>query len=318
VTSHRVVITPEHADDGMFELPDFELPADAPTRTKDGEPWTRWGHYGSYEGWYAIGGRRVEIEGRPSFWDATFYVACLATGGNFDQAHCCGRGILSLGGLGVTIHSGFAQILLHQCLLTDPERYLQTMAPVLYATGAYTKRTEKADTGIALVDSKGKLLLTEKRLREVVMLGSDGTKWNDRQKKRARLWVTCCSKLLRDARMDEAQAAFAEHVMPAMLTERTKEIVRWPRNGTRDSWQYTHEQQALWASVMVMGLADPEETERMVETCVIGEGRFPDATQSLLNICTYVGEPGFLRRLDRTLPRIGELFRVQLNTPEER
>jgi len=309
--------TPEHADD-MFELPDFQSPADAPTRTKDGEPWTRWGHYGSYEGWYAAGSRSVGKQGRPAFWDATFYVACLATGGSLDQAHCCGSGILSLGGLGVTLRSGFAQILLHQCLLTDPERYMQTMAPVLYETGTYTKRTEKADTGIALVDSQGRLVLTEKRLRDVVMLGSDGTKWSERQKKRARIWVTCCSKLLRDARMDEAQGAFAEHVMPAMLTERTKEIVRWPRNGMRDSWQYTQEQQALWASVMIMGLADPEETERMVETCVVGEGRFPDAAQSLLNICTYAGDAAFLRRLDRTMPRLGELFRVQLNAPEER
>jgi hypothetical protein len=310
----RVAVTPELADESMFELPDFDAPADAPARTKNGEPWTRWGHYGTYEGWYAIGSRRVEkIEARPKFWDATFYVACQATGGNLDQAHCCGPGILSLGGLGVTLRSGFAQILLHECLLTDPERFMQIMAPVIHETGVYTKQTEKAETGIALADSKGNPVVAEKAMREIVMLGSDGIQWTQRQKKRARLWVTACSKLLRDARMDEAQAAFAEHVMPALLTERTKEIVRWPRNGMRDSWQYTHEQQALWALVMVMGLEDAEETERLVAASVAGEGRYPDASTSLANLCAYatagVGD-AYGERLRRALPLLLELFRI--------
>lgn len=303
----------------VFEPPTFEAPEDAPTRTKDGEPWTRWGHAGNYEGWYAIGSRPVEDvmeKGRPSFWEATFYAACQWTGGNLDQAHCCGPGILSLGGLGVTLKSGFAQVLLHQCLLTDPERYLQTMAPVLYATGVYTKRTDKVDAGIALVDSKGKRIDTEKRIRDAVTLGSDGTKWNDRQKKRAQVWVTCCSKLLRDARMDAAQAAFAEHVLPALLTAATREMLCWPRrNGMRDSWQYTQEQQALWATALIMGLEDAEHTETVLRGCVVGEGRFPDAEASLGNVHTYAWEgdaPGrYGERLRRVLLDVARQFRIE-------
>ncbi len=303
-----------------FDLPDFGSPPDAPARTRDGEPWTRWGHAGNYEGWYAIGSRPVEDvmeKGRPSFWEATFYAACQWTGGNLDQAHCCGPGILSLGGLGVTLKSGFAQVLLHQCLMTDPERYLQTMAPVLYATGVYTKRSDKVETGIALVDSKGKRIVTEKRMREVVALGSDGTKWNDRQKERAQVWVTCCSKLLRDARMDAAQAAFAEQVLPALLTEASREVLRWPRSsGMRDSWQYTQEQQALWATALIMGLEDAECTEAVLRDCVVGDGRFPDAKASVAKLNTYAwqsGPPGrYGEQLRRVLLDVARQFRIEI------
>ncbi len=58
--------------------------------------------------------------------------------------------------------------------------------------------------------------------------------------------------------MDEAQSAFAEEMMPALLTHATKAQIRWPRHGMRDAWQYTHEQQVLWALTLILGLEDDE------------------------------------------------------------
>jgi hypothetical protein len=312
---YRIAVRPDWNDESAFELPDFDVPEDAPARTKDGEPWTRWGGYGSYSGWYAIGSREPEVSARPTFWQAVFHVACKVTGGNLDQAHCCGKGVMSLGGLGVTLRSGFAQILLHECLLTNPERFVEVMAPLLYETGVYTKMCDKSPSGVALCDHKGHPVLTEEAMREIVMLGSDGLKWTRRQKDRARLWVTCCSKLLRDARMDEAQAAFAEEMMPALLTERTREQMRWPRHGMRDAWQYTHEQQALWALTLILALEDDEQTEHLVLDCVRHEPRDAPGDLNGMRVkvptdSTYTGT--FQTRFLGALPQLEELFRINL------
>ena len=312
---YRVAIRPDFDDEFAFELPDFDVPDNAPARTKDGEPWTRWGGYGSYSGWYAIGSREPQLDGRPTFWQATFHVACDVTGGNLDQSHCCGRGVLSLGGLGVTMISGFAQILLHECLMLNPERFIEVMAPVIYETGTYTKPSDKSPSGVALCSHDGKLILSDEKMRAVVMLDSDGVKWNKHQKSRARLWVTCCSKLLRDERMDEAQSAFAEEMMPALLTHATKAQIRWPRHGMRDAWQYTHEQQVLWALTLILGLEDDEQTEHLIRACVRSEPR--DAEGDLKTMKVQIGlDPTFTgtfqARFIRALPKLEKLFRINL------
>ena len=226
--------------------PDFdmiEVTTEGPARTKDGRPWTRWAKYGSYAGWHAVGARKPKLSGQPKFWEAVFSVACACAGGNLDQVHCCGRGVLSLGGLGVTMRSGYAQLLLHCCLLNNPVRYVQVMAPVFRLDVAYTKATEKSPSGVALFDELGGPFLTEDDFRRLVMRGSDGVKWTKAQKDCAQTWVSCCSELLRDERMDVAQQSFAEEVMPALITEDTKVAIKWPRQGPRDFWQYTKEQQ---------------------------------------------------------------------------
>jgi hypothetical protein len=280
--------------------PDFEslldvaTPADAPARTEDGRPWVRWAKYGSYSGWYAVGARKPKLVGKPSFWQAVYSVACACAGGNVDQAHCYGRGVLGLGGLGVTMRSGYAQLLLHSCLLSNPARYVEIMAPVIRETGMYTKVTEKSPSGIALC-AHGKYALTEDQMRALVMMGSDGMTWTTAQKKRAKVWVSCCSELLRDEAMDVAQQAFAEEVMPALLTDVTKTAIKWPRQGPRDWWQYTHEQQMLWALALVLVLEDEEQTERLVSAARDGAHGDEDfsAAAVLRAIAVEVNEPGY-------------------------
>ena len=258
VSPLRVSVRPD------FDALDVVIDESAPARTEDGRPWVRWAKYGSYSGWHAVGARKPKLVGRPTFWEAVYSVACACAGGNVDQAHCCGRGVLALGGLGVTLRSGYAQLLLHSCLVSHPARFIEVMAPVLHATGVFTKVSQKSPAGIALCDSLGHLLLTEEDMRGVITLWSDGATWTNAQKKRAKLWVSCCSELLRDEAMDKAQQAFAEEVMPSLLTATTKDAVKWPRRGPRDSWQYTHEQQMLWALVLVLALEDEHQTETLV------------------------------------------------------
>jgi hypothetical protein len=285
----RVAVRPD------FDALDVSAPKDAPQRTSDGKPWVRWTKRGDYSGWYAEGSRKPALEGKRQFWDAVFAVACACAGGNVDQAHACGRGILSLGGLGVTARSGFAQALLHHCLVTNPTRYVEVMAPVLHATGVFTKITDRSPSGVAFVDPSGRMLLTEKEIRKVVTLGSD-SKWTGPQKDRAQTWVSCCSELLRDERMDRAQLAFAEEVLPVLLTERTKESINWGRHGARDYFSYTREQQALWALALVMALDDEKATESLLgwaHTMTLKDGGVYAAEDALKHVPSLVLRPEF-------------------------
>jgi hypothetical protein len=317
VTVLRVSVRPDLSDESVFDAIDVAMPEDAPSRTPDGRPWVRWAKYGSYTGWYSAGSRAPSLGGsRPSFWQAVFSVACACAGGNIDQAHSCGRGILALGGLGVTLRSGYAQLLLHSCLLSNPARFVEVMAPVLHATGAFTKASEKSPSGVALVDSKGHLLLTEEKMRQVVMLGSDSSRWTEPQKDRAKLWVSCCSALLRDERMDAAQLAFAEEVMPALLTESTKTALRWPKKGMGDRWQYTNEQQMLWGLALVLALEDEQETERLMVGAA-GSQEIYDAEAILRQVRLDVAmdntyEGIFQTRCVSALSALGKLLQVGL------
>jgi hypothetical protein len=317
---YRVSVRPDLDDLTVFDSIDVALPEGAPTKTPDGKPWVRWAKYGSYSGWYAAGSRRpVMGTGRPTFWQAVFSVACACAGGNIDQAHSCGRGVLALGGLGVTLRSGYAQLLLHSCLIAAPTRYIEIMAPVLHATGAFTKATDRSPSGIALVDADGHVLVTDEQLRHVVALGSDSSKWTKPQKDRARLWVSCCSELLRDERMDRAQLTFAEEVMPALLTDETKSALRWPSKGMRDTWQYTPEQQLLWGIALVLGLEDEEATERLMLEALaqaVAPGEF-SAEAILRRVRMHVGDPSydgmFQTRCAGALSMLARLMRVDLN-----
>lgn len=295
----------------------IEVTTYGPARTKDGRPWTRWAKYGSYAGWHAVGARKPKLSGQPKFWEAVFSVACAVAGGNLDQVHCCGRGILALGGLGVTMRSGYAQLLLHCCLINNPVRYVEVMAPVLKEVGCYTKENEKSPSGVAIYGHIGSVYLTEKELRLLVLFGSDGVKWTHPQKSRAQLWVSCCSELLRDERMDAAQQSFAEEVMPALLTEETKVAVKWPRQGPRDFWQYTKEQQLLWGLACVLALADEEETESLM----VGARELSDAREDFsaegmlrqLGVQLYTGryEEAFRDRFHSSLALLSKLMNVE-------
>ncbi len=303
--------------------PDFdmiEVATEGPARTKDGRPWTRWAKYGSYSGWHAVGARKPKLSGQPKFWEAVFSVACACAGGNLDQVHCCGRGILALGGLGVTMRSGYAQLLLHCCLINNPVRYVEVMSPVLKETGCYTKENAKSPSGVALYTLFHEPLLTEASLRRFVMSASDGIKWTNSQKAVAQLWVSCCSELLRDERMDAAQQSFAEEVMPELLTEETKAAVKWPRQGPRDFWQYTKEQQLLWGLSCVLALEDEDETERlMLAARSLSDLREDFSAEGMVNqlsVVVYEGsyEQSFRDRFAAGIGLLSKLMNVELLT----
>ena len=317
---------PKQRERATLNRPDFDalpayVPEDAPTRTSDGKPWVRWMNTGSYSGWYAVGSRKPNLGDKDSpstrrFWDAVFTVACACAGGNTDQAHACGRSILSLGGLGVTARSGFAQALLHCCLVTDPTRYVEIMAPVIHATGVFTKATSKSPSGAAFVDSSRHMLLTDAELQRAIMLGSDSSKWTGPQKERAKLWVSCCSELLRDERMDKAQLAFTEEILPALLTDLTKEALKWGRHGPRDFWQYTREQQAIWGLALVLALEDERATEKLMVAArdVVHVDRAYSAEEMLKVVPTVVVrgdfEPAFQERCEKALAALTALMGV--------
>ena len=274
VSPLRVSVRPD------FDTLDVTLPEGAPTRTEDGKAWVRWAKYGSYSGWYAAGSRKLHFVGRPTFWEAVFSVACECAGGTVDQAHCCGRGVLAIGGLGVTLRSGYAQLLLHCCMLANPERFIHVMMPAFVQSfGAHMKVSDKSPSGVAVCRLNGTLALDEDSLRELIMAGSDSVKWTNAQKSAAKTWVSCCSMLLRDEQMDKAQMSFMEEVMPALMTEATKAAVKWPRNGNgpRDWWQYTHSQQMLWALALVLALEDEAATERLMVDAVAAQTADPEA-----------------------------------------
>lgn len=244
----------------VFEA--LDVRADGPARTKGGRAWARWAKHGAYSGWYAVGARPPRLSGHPGFWEAVFSVACACAGSNVDQVHCCGEGILSLGGLGVTVRSGYAQLLLHCCLLHSPARYVEVMAPVMYETGVYPKPSTKSPSGVGLYYSDGHPVQS---LRSVICEGSDGEHWSERQKKRAQLWVSSCSELLRDETMDAAQHAFVAQVMPWFLSAPMKASILWPPDAPTDWWQYTRELQMLWALTLILAsLGNESEAERLV------------------------------------------------------
>jgi len=298
----------------------IEVSTDGPARTKDGRPWTRWAKYGSYAGWHAVGARKPKLSGQPKFWEAVFSVACAVAGGNLDQVHCCGRGVLALGGLGVTMRSGYAQLLLHCCLINNPVRYVEVMAPVLKEVGCYTKENDKSPSGVVIYGYNDLPYVTEIELRRLILSGSDGVKWTNPQKSRAQLWVSCCSELLRDERMDAAQQSFAEEVMPALLTEDTKVAVKWPRQGPRDFWQYTKEQQLLWGLACVLALADEEETETLMvgarSLADVSEGFSAEDMLRQLDVQLYGGsyEQSFRDRCLAALVLLAKLMNVEAVT----
>jgi hypothetical protein len=303
--------------------PDFDaldVPTDGPARTPDGRAWVRWAKYGSHSGWYAVGARKPKLSGQPKFWEAVFSVACACAGGNVDQAHCCGRGILALGGLGVTMRSGYAQLLLHCCLLKNPVRYVEIMAPVIGTTLSYTKASEQSPSGVAFHDSMGGPWWTEADLRNLVTLGSDGTKWTKPQKERAKTWVSCCSRLLRDEAMDAAQQSFAEEVMPSLLTEETLTLIKWPRTALLSWSQYTEDQQMLWALALVLALEDEHETERlMVASLEIAQGTEGFFAKSMLKalviqIQSLDYDEAFRHRCLLAISLLTKLMRVEIGT----
>lgn len=288
---------------GLVDDP-FDLPSDAPGRTDAGDVWLRWANVGSYAGWYAIGTRRPSAGKNSDFWTKVYALATAAGNGTVDGAHAIGPGILSLGGLGVTAASGFAQALLGECLQDHPSRWLACMAPALIESGAYPLPDPAAPGGWSFAVS------SETAIRCT--------------KDRARTWVLCCSHMLRDDRFDDSQVRFLARIGPEVLGTVLREKLRFAK--VRDTWAWSQEQQALWAAALVLALADTE----MATTVLMDAYRDTDwhlahphasgpaeaALCSLRDSIPVLAPRAvpeyFVSRLARTLERLPEYFEVRL------
>jgi hypothetical protein len=294
-------------DESMFDLDQKAKPT-----TKQGDPWLRWANVGSYSGWYAIGQRKPSYGDRLNFWEAVVTLATEVGNGNLDAVHCIGPGILSIGGLGVTIASGYAQRLLADCLEAAPMRFMMEMGPVIHKSGAWLATAR--DGGTYLDAMSGGPVVEREKLHQLVRRGGgDAGVWSASQKKMAKLWVEQTSRLLREPVLDQVQVAFCEKHIPKLLVS-MRDRIGWPAAGIRDGWMYTPNQQALWCVIMVAALEDDEQTCALVERCVDVAPR--DALKSLRTLYGEVSEATstgtFVVRVKNAVRRSQEIFRINV------
>ena len=241
------------ADALRFDRGDFDVTA-VPPVTATGDPWTRWVKSDEYSGWLATG--RVKLSGRePKFWRLCLRLLCRMHGTRPDRVHSAGPGVLALGALGSTLATDAGVRVLGACLHAAPLLYMETMGPAMALGFFYPHGTELQEgrhRGISL-----------ERLRELVLLGSDGKRWTSLQKERARTWVTAISTLLAKDEMVTAQANALSTVLPGLMTEETRRLVKWPRE-VDGLWQYTREQQGLWLFAAALSTIDADVTTRLL------------------------------------------------------
>lgn len=295
-------------DESMFDLPDA-----AAHTTKWGDPWLRWAKVGDYSGWYSIGERKPEFGERPSFWEAVLTLATEVGNGNLDAVHCIGPGILSVGGLGVTASSGYAQALLADCLEAAPAHFLNNMGRVIYESGGWVHTDENGNAAFASED--GRLVIEHGDIEFLVRRGGSqsGWQWTSFRKRIAKLWVESISRMLRHPKMDEVQARFCQQHIPRLM-DPVRLLINWPREGIRDGWMFTREQQALWCVLMVAALEDEDQTWVLARDCI--ERSPTDARKSLQNLYKKVNDAAytetFVARIWRSVRRVQKLFRIEV------
>lgn len=307
-------------DTSVFDLPD------KPGKTETGAPWLSWANVGSYAGWYAMGSRPFDSspEYTPSkkipFWQAVYWLACEVGNGNLDAVHCVGPAILSLGGLGVTATSGFAQGLLGECLLTAPDQFLHHMARAMCESDAYVRRDSDAPVGWSFASAPdGRRMAGAGQIGSVVSLGTPiSSFWTQSQRARARVWVECCSRLLRDQAFDKAQFRFLDRHVPSLLMDRTRLAIKWPAVGARDAWHWSAEQQAVWAATMVLAIEDEKLTDMLLDSA----SNWPvgDATATLRamreNVLNADYPDTFQKRVINTQAKLQKIFRIDIGVRE--
>jgi hypothetical protein len=281
---------------------------DAKMLTADGRPWLRWVNHDGVAGWYHLGTRQPARSESPGFWEVVFREAVELASWRVDSVHCIGSGILSVGGMGITLVGGYAAALLCECLLTDPIYWVQTMAGIIkdvgvYPTSLHGQATDHAECYFSEVE--GAPLIHVEQMVSMVR-GDDyaklGNKWSSAGKRRAKLWVESIGRLLALPTMDAAQVAFCKKHVPGMLSDRARERIGWPSGGADDCWQYTREQQALWVVVMIATMLSSDATEKMVLEHVGANP--PNAKKSLLSI--------FMWGIERTVVRVDMLDTEQV------
>ena len=299
----------------------FELPDKAPRTTTDGAPWLRWANVGEHSGWYSIGTRRLDPVGSPTqeandhFWSAVYTLASEVGNGCVDAVHCLGPGVLSVGGLGVTVSSGYGQALLTACLRQEPLWWLGSMAQVIHESKVALRHDVRGVGSAALFRTGGGALFSQEELDLAVRGGSASEKWTGAQKRLSFTWVECVSSLLRHAEMDPAQVQFCAAHVPDLIPGLVRERIAWPSNGIEDSWMWTIEQRALWAAAMVLVLEDEVQATTLIER---GVKLLPqDARASLVELSKLAREQDgftdtFRDRVLNTVRRVQEVFTFTL------
>ena len=289
---------------GLVDDP-FDLPSDAPGRTDSGDVWLRWANVGSYAGWYAIGTRRPGANKNSDFWTKVYALATAVGNGTVDGVHAIGPGVLSLGGLGVTAASGFAQALLGECLEDHPARWLKCMGPALIESSSYPLPDPEAPGGWSFGVVPAEMIIRN-------------------GKERSRLWVLCCSHMLRDELFDASQIRFLTRVGPEMLSPQLRERLRFGK--VRDTWAWSQEQQALWATALVLALADTEMASLVLMDAYqeagwhlahprasgVAEAALWSLRDSIPVLAPRAVPEHFVSRAERTLGRLPDYFEVKL------
>lgn len=291
-------------DESMFELPDDVRPT-----TRQGDPWLRWANVGNYSGWYSVGERSPNFGERLSFWEAVLTLATEVGNGKLDAVHCVGPGILSVGGLGVTASSGYAQALLADCLEAKPLHYMRHMGIVIAESGAWL---HELDDGEVCLETQHGLTTHIVQVEGAIRRGG-GTSWSRSQKRVAKKWVEYTSRMLRDPKMDDVQVQFCAKHVPKLLAP-VHSLIRWPNSGIRDGWMYTPEQQALWCVIMTTAIEDEDQTWNLVQQSI--ETQPVDARASLVNLYQKVQHAAytetFVRRVRNSVVRVQDLFRIRV------
>jgi hypothetical protein len=218
-----------------------------------------------FSGWSAQGSRSF-VPRANVFWDVVVGAVVSVTKRRMNQVEAIGDSILSLGVLGAACtESGMGQRLLLTCLQLFPERFIETMAPVLHETGVFPKANRRNQGEAVFFTTKGQFAFSTGRIAQVIRGKSDSRTWVGADKGRAHVWVSSVALLLRDEQMDRAQSEFAAAVLPSFLSGITEKAIRWSSATAGDTWQHTKEQQALWAFALVLSMWDHQVTTALFD-----------------------------------------------------
>jgi hypothetical protein len=296
----------------------FELPDNPPLVTEDGRPWVRWARVGPWSGWYTLGTRQVRTGDEDSgigFWLAVCRLASEVGNGRADACHCLGPGVLSVGGLGLTVSSGFGSALLARCLCEAPLHWMTTMAPAIHASGTYVRVSDDGVDNVVLENVEHGKLRRQEEFEGAIRGGSTGDRWSGAQKRQARVWVECVSRALAHPAMDHAQAQFCRDHLPRLMGPAAG-LIQWPSNGIQDGWMFTTEQRGMWALGMVLVIEDERQALRLFKDCVQWEPQ--DARASLSKMREVAGAESivysdtFRKRVLHTVGRVQEVFHFHL------
>lgn len=257
----------------------FDLDWSAPGKDERNEPVVKWANVGSYAGWYALG-TRVPSWRNATFWQRALAI-CAACGNRaYDAVHSVGPGILSVGAVGATMASGLAQSLLHRVLIERPVVYMSNMAPLmLREDGVWPNE-------LALEQGTGRRIVATDDLEYVVR----------RDKDLAREWVRCTSRMLRNASCDAVQLEWLRTEAKQILSEPLRVAIKWTERDARDSFFWSAEQQALWLVTFALVMHDPDQTERLILSCIDRE-----ALTTLRNMRMRVQNQGWSEHLAKRL-----------------